>query len=836
MITPALDLQGTPQLIDRIALETSSADSGGDFGAAFTASLSATSATAGPSGSREAVTEVGQNPAFPGQGAGASRTAATKMTSTASIFISTAASQRAGVATAASLGSSAEGADAIEQAGEFVVSAVATKPADAVLLGGSGSQQTTSIAESQKIDLARSGALGYVPGDVQDLASVALQKLDVSAKDSGVTETAKSSQSSAKVDGSQSAAKSKVSGQATAKGASQIDFPATGAIANNIPGAALAVVTPAPSSGTVSASSTASSPERADGITAPSGAASADLSAQYAQLHPSATSANTGAPKSGALAAWNSIEAVHASAATGAAGRAHEFERTSPRAEAAGEAQSLADLSLPTGSLASGLNRSTTVPVSTAFTISGEQRVPSTTNDLSKDGAGIQSELPGVAPLKSAATYVSLSGSQPAVASSTAWLAANAHSDSAALIPSKTSGAASGLNHLEATSTRTRTASVASARAITTPGLLSTAKQAPQQSATQALSQDRAALSNAASPLGHATNASLQQNPPGTPTVAGAATAPSSQRSTVGSQAAERAKVVGSAGAASQPASNLVSQSSADRGVTGDGSGNGVSSHAGGVTAVTAAADHVAPPESFDGVAVAGAAVSTLSVQGVHQGTGNTSMASSGQGASGGQGSLNAATRAELGHPVNTLQAAIPPESHQTLVATPTSLEVGLHSGSQGWLKIRAEIGGGGEVSASLASSSPGGEQILKGQLPALNAYLHSEQMSVTASVAERTGIANGLVSHDAVGTALHAGTGSANGGDASLLPGGANQGMDGQDGRPQSDAASVVPLQPASSSDGQTRYEASSDSRMMTGAALPSTTADSGQWLNVRV
>jgi hypothetical protein len=161
---------------------------------------------------------------------------------------------------------------------------------------------------------------------------------------------------------------------------------------------------------------------------------------------------------------------------------------------------------------------------------------------------------------------------------------------------------------------------------------------------------------------------------------------------------------------------------------------------------------------------------------------------------------------------------------------------VGVHTGSQGWLKIRAEVGGEGEVSASLAAASPSGEQMLKGQLPALNAYLHSEQMSVTASVAERTGVAHGAVTPN-TGT-LQGGTSSSSGQDASLIHGGANQGLADHGSRSQSDAGSVVSPQAASPSDGQTHYEASSDRRGANDLAALSTTAaeSSGQWLNVRV
>jgi len=199
---------------------------------------------------------------------------------------------------------------------------------------------------------------------------------------------------------------------------------------------------------------------------------------------------------------------------------------------------------------------------------------------------------------------------------------------------------------------------------------------------------------------------------------------------------------------------------------------------------------------------------------------------------------LTATAETELGRPASPLHGTLSAEPHQTLEATPTSLEVGVHSGSQGWLKIRAEVGGEGEVSASLAAASPSGEQMLKGQLPALNAYLHSEQMSVTASVAERTGIAHGAVTPNAGGATLQAGTSSSSGQHASLLHGGANQGLADHGSRSQSDAGSAVSPQAASPSDGQTHDQATFDRRGANELAALSTTAaeSSGQWLNVTV
>ena len=72
---------------------------------------------------------------------------------------------------------------------------------------------------------------------------------------------------------------------------------------------------------------------------------------------------------------------------------------------------------------------------------------------------------------------------------------------------------------------------------------------------------------------------------------------------------------------------------------------------------------------------------------------------------------------------------------HRTLVATPTALEVGISNGSQGWLKIRAEIGGGGGVNASLSATVPSGQEMLHRELPSLTAYLQQERVAVNSVV-----------------------------------------------------------------------------------------------------
>lgn len=87
----------------------------------------------------------------------------------------------------------------------------------------------------------------------------------------------------------------------------------------------------------------------------------------------------------------------------------------------------------------------------------------------------------------------------------------------------------------------------------------------------------------------------------------------------------------------------------------------------------------------------------------------------------------------------STAHAAAEPYLAQqtTLHATPNSLEVGLSGGSQGWLKVRAEVHGE-NVSATLSSTSTTGTKLLHEQLPALNAFLNTQNISVATTVAPR--------------------------------------------------------------------------------------------------
>ncbi len=84
---------------------------------------------------------------------------------------------------------------------------------------------------------------------------------------------------------------------------------------------------------------------------------------------------------------------------------------------------------------------------------------------------------------------------------------------------------------------------------------------------------------------------------------------------------------------------------------------------------------------------------------------------------------------APLGNPAH---AATGQAEVATLVATPNVLEIGVASGSHGWLRVRAEMGQMGQVTASVAAASSGATEGLHKELPAIAAYLASERVDVS--------------------------------------------------------------------------------------------------------
>jgi hypothetical protein len=181
-------------------------------------------------------------------------------------------------------------------------------------------------------------------------------------------------------------------------------------------------------------------------------------------------------------------------------------------------------------------------------------------------------------------------------------------------------------------------------------------------------------------------------------------------------------------------------------------------------------------------------------------------------------------------------------DTHQTISATPTSLEVGVRSGTEGWLRIRAEVGGEGEVKASLSAASDGGQAMLERQLPALNAYLHSEQMAVTTTVSDRSFSAatsnHGGAPQERQGgyrTDGYAGTGGSGG---SFAQGGsAGESRQQQALTPQiTGVASTAALAQrgwTSASDGVSPLAIAHAAQAV---AFPDEAFENGQWLNVRV
>ncbi|WP_348268695.1 hypothetical protein P8936_05585 [Edaphobacter paludis] len=79
--------------------------------------------------------------------------------------------------------------------------------------------------------------------------------------------------------------------------------------------------------------------------------------------------------------------------------------------------------------------------------------------------------------------------------------------------------------------------------------------------------------------------------------------------------------------------------------------------------------------------------------------------------------------------------AASTDATHKTLMATPTSLEIGVVNGTHGWLKIRADMTDGGVVNASLSTATSSGQEMLHRELPSLTAYLQTERVAVNAVV-----------------------------------------------------------------------------------------------------
>jgi hypothetical protein len=107
-----------------------------------------------------------------------------------------------------------------------------------------------------------------------------------------------------------------------------------------------------------------------------------------------------------------------------------------------------------------------------------------------------------------------------------------------------------------------------------------------------------------------------------------------------------------------------------------------------------------------------------------------------------------------LSSPTTQLQASATSGDvlpHTMLGSSATSLEVGVASGTHGWLKIRAEMTGSGEVNASLTGGSSIAANRLRDDLPALSSYLQAEKVQVSGLNVHTTlpGAAPAIISSD---------------------------------------------------------------------------------------
>jgi hypothetical protein len=123
------------------------------------------------------------------------------------------------------------------------------------------------------------------------------------------------------------------------------------------------------------------------------------------------------------------------------------------------------------------------------------------------------------------------------------------------------------------------------------------------------------------------------------------------------------------------------------------------------------------------------------------------------------------ASQGASGSPVPHASAANVPALEgdpRTLVATPNVLEVGVASGTHGWLRVRAEMNDGGTVAASVTATSEAGMETLHKEVPGISAYLAGESIGVSSLVVSHAGASAGV--GDAT-TGLGSGNSGAEGG-----------------------------------------------------------------------
>jgi hypothetical protein len=151
---------------------------------------------------------------------------------------------------------------------------------------------------------------------------------------------------------------------------------------------------------------------------------------------------------------------------------------------------------------------------------------------------------------------------------------------------------------------------------------------------------------------------------------------------------------------------------------------------------------------------------------------------------------------------------------HRILVATPSTLEIGLPNASNGWLKVRAEVANDGLVNASISAASSKEAETLHHELPALATFLQQEKISVAALNVHGPSI-----------------SGEGSGASANREAFGNNSPSSSSENQRQESGRETMPL---GNSAGKTKYR---NSLVSDEVGLPSmvTNSGSGEWLNVR-
>ncbi len=152
-------------------------------------------------------------------------------------------------------------------------------------------------------------------------------------------------------------------------------------------------------------------------------------------------------------------------------------------------------------------------------------------------------------------------------------------------------------------------------------------------------------------------------------------------------------------------------------------------------------------------------------------------------------------------------------DAPRMLAATPTTLEVGIQNGTHGWLKVRAEIGDGGGINASVLAPSFSAKEMLNREVPSLSTYLEQEKIAV-----------NSVVIHSPIATTVESNAQSLS---FESGAGGQTSQRGGQEGKHLETSGNV---RADGRKDGIGNPEVSED-----GLLLPAIYAGGGSWLSVR-